>query len=183
MKTEDLKKLGIEDEDVIKQLHALAGRDVEKAKADVASLQAEVENANAQLAEAHAKIESFTSMDIEGVKAAAEEWKAKAEQAQAEAQAQIDKLKFDHALTGALSGAKAKNTKAVMALLNVNDLKLAEDGNILGLSEQLEAIKAENDYLFESDKPAPQFVGKTKNTGALTDTMTAAARRAAGLSD
>jgi len=121
-------------------------------------------------------------LDPEALQKAADDWKVKAETAQAEATSQIAALKFDHALDGALSGAKAKNVKAVRALLNTELLKLADDGSVSGLKEQLEKIKSENDYLFESDTPTPKVVvgGNPKNV--LSDSMVLAARRAAGLS-
>jgi hypothetical protein len=98
-----------------------------------------------------------------------------------DAQAEIVKLKFDHALEGALAEAKAKNPKAVKALLNFENLKLAEDGKIVDLEDQLKAIKTENDYLFESDQPVPRIVSAGQGKAKLSDSMVAAARQAAGL--
>ena len=69
-------------------------------------------------------------------------------------------MKFDYVLSAALTGAKAKNPKAVKALLDMDGLKF-NDGKIVGLDEQLAQIKADNDYLFESDEPAPEFVKGT----------------------
>ncbi len=65
----------------------------------------------------------------------------------------IKKQNFDFSLTDALRAQKVRNPKAVKALLNVENIKL--DGNkFLGLSEQIEALKQSDSYLFESDKPA-----------------------------
>ena len=69
-------------------------------------------------------------------------------------------MKFDYALTAALTGAKARNSKAVKALLDMDGLKL-NDGKIIGLDEQLSQIKEENSFLFESDEPAPTIVKGT----------------------
>lgn len=109
-----------------------------------------------QLAAANKQIEEFRGLDVEGVQRKADEWKAKFEQAEKDAQARIDKLQFDHALEAALSGAKARNTKAVAALLDMDSLKLA-DGKLEGLDKQLEAIRADNGYLFEDETQKPQF--------------------------
>ncbi len=105
-----------------------------------------------QLEAANKQIEGFKGLDIEGVKKAAEEWKTKAEKAEAEAKTRIETLQFDHALESALLGARAKNAKAVKALIDADALKL-KDGEIIGLSEQLEKLKADNDFLFEAAKP------------------------------
>ena len=182
MKREDLEKLGLNAEQ-IDQIMALHGKSVEKAKADLAALTTERDGLKKQLEDANAQIEGFKALDIEGVKKAADEWKAKAEQAQKDAEAQIKALKFDHALDQALAGAKAKNIKAVKALLSMEGLKLNDaDGSIIGLKEQLEKIQAENDYLFESDQPAPKIVAGGQNNKSLAqDPFIAAFRRGAGL--
>jgi hypothetical protein len=182
MKREDLAKLGLTDEKIIDAIMDAHGKDIEKQKSAAETAKASADALQSQLAEANKAIEGFKGMDIEGVKKSADEWKSKAEQAQAEAAKQIASLKFDHALDSALLGAKAKNAKAVKALLNSNDLKMAEDGSILGLDKQLESIKKDNDYLFESDKPIPQFITGGQSRSVLpTDAGEAAARKAAGL--
>ena len=58
------------------------------------------------------------------------------------------------------TGARARNSKAVKALLDMDGLKL-NDGKIIGLDEQLSQIKEENGFLFESDEPAPTIVKGT----------------------
>lgn len=180
MKREDLKVLELADE-VIDQIMKLHGKDVEAHKVQLTEAEKQATSLQGQLDEANKTIEGFKELDVDGIKAAANEWKTKAEQAKAEATAEIEKLKFDHALEGALTEARAKNPKAVKALLNFENLKLAEGGKIVDLDAQLKVIKEENDYLFESDQPVPKIVtggqGKTK----VTDSMVAAARTAAGL--
>jgi len=143
MKREDLKKMELADE-VIDQIMALHGKDVESHKSKLVTAETTADGFKTQLGEANKTIEGFKGMDIEGVKKTADDWKLKAETAQTESAKQLSDLKFDHALDGALTGAKAKNAKAVRALLKADDLKLAEDGSIVGLNEQLEKIKSEN---------------------------------------
>ena len=181
MKREELEKLGLE-KDAIDQIMALHGQTVEKHKTELATVKTEMQTVKDQLAEAGKQIEGFKSLDIDGVKKSADEWKAKAEAAEKSAAEQVAKLKFDTALTSALSSAKAKNAKAVQALLDANALKYNDaDGSIVGLSEQLEKIKAENDYLFESITPIPQIVKGGNNQPVMSDALTAAMRQGAGL--
>ncbi|WP_050491649.1 phage scaffolding protein [Clostridium botulinum] len=62
---------------------------------------------------------------------------------------QIQDMQFNYAIDGALKGANVRNTKAIKALLNMDNVKL--DGeNILGLTEQLESLKESDSYLFET---------------------------------
>jgi hypothetical protein len=67
---------------------------------------------------------------------AAEEWQAKMAQ-----------MQLDFAIDKALTAAKAKNAKAVKALLDMEKVKLDGD-QLLGLDDQLKAIKESDPYLF-----------------------------------
>ncbi len=147
MKREFLKRLELAD-DIIDQIMAEHGKGIEKYKTANETQKTELDGLKEQLAEANKTVESFKDLDVEGIKKAADEWKAKAEKADADAKAKIEAMQFDHALDGALTGAKAKNIKAVKALLDMEKVKL-EDGKITGLDSQLEALKTENGYLFE----------------------------------
>ena len=72
---------------------------------------------------------------------AAEEWQAKMAQ-----------MKLDFAIERALTTAKAKNIKAVKALLDMDKIKLDGD-QLLGIDEQLKALQQSDPYLFgESGK-------------------------------
>lgn len=146
-------------------------------KADFNTKNEELKTAKEQLNKANETISGFKAMDIEAIKQAADDWKQKAEKAEADAAAKISQVQFDSMLENTLSTAKAKNIKAVKALLDMEGLKL-NDGKIIGLEDQLEKIKAENDYLFEGDKKTPQFSAPTP--GVANDGMNAI-RAAAGL--
>lgn len=166
MKTEFLKSLNLSQE-VIDKIMAENGKDIaaEQKRADKIiqerdSYKLKAENLEIQVNDANAEIQKFKDMDVEGIRQAADDWKEKAEKAEADANKQISEMKFDYALTAALTGAKAKNVKAVKALLDKEGLKLNDD-KIIGLDEQLSQIKADNDYLFESDTPAPTIVKGT----------------------
>lgn len=168
MKTEFLKSLNLSQE-VIDKIMAENGKDiaVEQKKAEKViqerdSYKLKAESLEIQVNDANTEIQKFKDMDIDGIKKAADDWKETAEKAKADADKQISQMKFDYALSAALTGAKAKNTKAVKALLDMDGLKFNDnDGKIVGLDEQLAQIKTDNDYLFESDKPAPEFVKGT----------------------
>lgn len=91
---------------------------------------------------------------LEGKAAGHEELKAALEAAQeantqaiAEWEAKAATMRLEFAVEKALSDAKAKNTKAVRALLNMDNVKL--DGEqLLGLKEQLDALQKSDAYLF-----------------------------------
>lgn len=180
MKREDLVKLGVAEE-LIDQIMVLHGKDIEKHKTATETAKAELDGIKAQLTEANTTIEGFKKLDIEGVKKSADEWKAKAEKAQADAAAQVTQIKFDHALTQALVGAKAKNATAVRALLKLDDLKLTADGSIVGLEDQIKKVREANDFLFEAEGATPKIVAGTSSPPMLEDSFTTALRLGAGL--
>jgi hypothetical protein len=118
-----------------------------------------------EVAEAKKKLEAdlqARDAQLEQLKQAAgnsEELKAQIEALQAENkkaaeewQAKMAQMKLDFALERALTTAKAKNPKAVKALLDMEKVKL--DGEqLLGLDDQLKALQQSDPYLFgESGK-------------------------------
>ena len=181
MKREDLKTLGLTDEqiDTIMKAH---GEDIEKHKSAVDTTKAELARMAEQLAEANKAIDSFKGMDVEGIKKAADEWKAKAEQAAAEAKEQVTTMRFDHALEGAMTGSKVKYSKEVLARLKLEELK-DRDGNFIPerFEAQIKTVKESAGDLFESEGPQPRLVGSTNSTTTVSDATVAAARAAAGL--
>ena len=74
--------------------------------------------------------------------------------------AEIKQLKIDAAVEAALTGAKAKNSVAVKALLkDLDKAELADDGTIKGLAEQIEALQKSDEYLFEAKESKKSFKG------------------------
>lgn len=193
MKREWLKALGLTDEQIDK-IMGENGKDIEKAKGDLATKEKEVETFQGQLKDANKKIDEFKDLDVDEIKKQAKEYKEKFEKAEKEGKAELEKLQFEHKLESALSGAKAKNIKAVKALINMEGLKLNGD-DIVGLKEQLEAIQKDNDYLFDigdiednnEDNP-PTFVRpsnkkKEDTKESLGERLARRAREANGITD
>ena len=152
MTKEELLALGLTEEQ-ISEVFKINGKDVEKAKGDLSTKETELASTKEQLKTANTTIESYKGMNIEEIKKNAEEYKTKFEEAESKAQKEIETLKFNHAIENALGAAKAKNVKAVKALLNMEGLKLNGD-EIVGLKDQIENIKKDNDYLFDGVEPA-----------------------------
>lgn len=62
---------------------------------------------------------------------------------------QLQQTKLNGALNTALSAAKVRNPKAAEALLDMDKIKLTDDGKLDGLDDQLTAIKKSDGYLFD----------------------------------
>lgn len=69
--------------------------------------------------------------------------------------AEMRSLKIDNAVETALITSRAKTTKAVRALLDMDKIDLDKEGNVTGINEQLKALVDGEDtkYLFESSGP------------------------------
>lgn len=74
---------------------------------------------------------------------------------------ELTQLKLDNAVEIALSGAKAKNGKAVKAMLDMSKVKMGEDGKLSGFDEQIEALKKSDAYMFDvqDQQQQQQFTG------------------------
>lgn len=113
---------------------------------ELKDLQAQLKQRDEQLTELQTKAQGNEELQKQ-----IEALQQQNEQAQTEYQQQLQQKEFDFALTEALRDAKAKNPKAVKALLDTSTVKFV-DGKLIGLDEQLTALKTSDDYLFTSDK-------------------------------
>ena len=175
MTKEQLQKIGLTDEQ-IEKVFALKGKafnDLEKEKLSldekVEGLEAEKISLEKTIADANEKIDQFKEMDIDSIKQEVQDWEKKYKEAEESKNIEITELKRQNAIESALSSAKAKNIKAVKALLDVNSV-IVKDGQVYGLNEQLETIKKENEYLFESDKAVPTITLPTGGGDPITKT-------------
>lgn len=77
------------------------------------------------------------------------------EEALLEAEAKMAEKEKENAISDTLDKANSKNKKALSALIDFDKVSF-EEGKLVGLIEQIEALKKECDYLFveeETDKP------------------------------
>lgn len=137
---------------------------------ELMELNTELEGVKGQLSQANEQIAGFKELDIEGVKQKAAEWEQKYNQAAQDSAREIEQLKFDFALDRELTKAQARNPKAVKALLDRDALKY-DKGKIIGLEEQLETLKKNEDsaFLFGSAAPTVQFTTQSQSFHQMND--------------
>lgn len=182
MERKFLESLGL-DKDTIDKVLDQHSTEIGKQKQTLDALTAERDGLKTQLSEAGKTIDGFKAMDIDGIKRSAEEYKQKAEQAERDAAAKIADMEFNGLLSAAITGAKGKNAKAVMALLDMDALKASKNQEA-DIKTSLEALKKDSDYLFESDQTPPPYAagtGTTPPSGGKYPPEVAAIRAAAGL--
>ena len=171
MKKEDLVTLGLTEEQADSVITGF-GTMVPKARLDEKIKEAK--EYKEQVTERDTQLTALQSKAAgnEGLLAEITKLQEANQKAQAEYETKLSEQSFNFALESALSGAKVKNAKAVKALLDSEKIKL--DGNeLVGLKEQLEALKTSDAYLFESTeegkptfstKPKPKTEGVTKES-------------------
>lgn len=164
MKREFLQNFKIGDaplsKEIIDAIMDENGKDIEAAKKPFA----DYDTLKTQLTDANKAIEGFKAMDVDGVKKAADEWKAKYEQAEKDHAAKLADMKFDGLLSGAVSAAKGKNAKAIRALLDMDALKASKNQSE-DIKTALETLKKDSGYLFDDDQtPPPYAAGTGKQT-------------------
>ena len=164
MNTETLQGIGLNDEQ-IRSVMAEYGKEINPLKQAQAnaeqerdSLKSQLEDVNGQLSEAqkNSKKGSELQGQLKDLQKQFEDSKAKAEE-------QLQATKKDYEIAAALSKAGAKNDKAVKALLDTEKVNFDDNGKLIGLSEQLEAVKKDNDFLFadaNESNPKPTITSK-----------------------
>ena len=151
-----LEDLGLEKE-VVDKIMAENGKDIENAKANYDELKAELKTANATIADRDNQLKELkgSAKGNEDLTAKIAELEKQNKDEAKNHKAEIESLKINNAIDKALATFKAKTPKAVTAMLDMENIKFDEDGNITGIDEQLKTLLEAEDtkYLFSDDKP------------------------------
>jgi chromosome segregation ATPase len=154
MKREFLTELGLETEQVNK-IMAEHGRTVNSLKDKADEAKEEAEEFKSQLSDRDKQLKDL-SKKAEGNEDLQEQIKqlqADNKKVKVDYENRLAEKTFDFSLEKALSDAKAKNPRAVKALLDREAIKLDGD-KLLGLEEQLKSLQESDGYLFGDNEPA-----------------------------
>ena len=178
MKRNFLEDLGLEKE-VVDKIMAENGKDIENAKANYDELKAELKTANATIADRDNQLKELKDSvkDNEDLTAKIAELEKQNKDEAKNHKAEIESLKINNAIDKALATFKAKTPKAVKAMLDMENIKFDEDGNITGIDEQVKAIAEAEDTKYLFDSATPSFKGTVPGYSAddvdpKTDKMT-----------
>lgn len=163
MTRKQLEDLGLTKEQA-DSVMKINGDDIENAKGtaatEIKNLQTEVDGLKTQVGDRDKQLETLKASagDNADLKKQIEDLQTENATAKANHESELNQLKIDFAVEKALTGAKAKNIKAVKALLELDDAKLDKDGNVKGLAEQIEKLTSGDDtkFLFEAQKHTKQ---------------------------
>lgn len=163
MTRKQLEDLGLskEQSDSIMKIN---GDDIENAKsasaAEIKNLQTEVSGLKTQVSDRDKQLETLKASagDNEALTKQIADLQAENTKAKETHESEMNQLKVDFAVEKALTGAKAKNIKAVRALLDLTDAKFDKEGNVKGLQEQIDKLVAADDtkFLFDAAQQKQQ---------------------------
>ena len=174
IKKEDLIALGLAEEQADKVLEGYKGY-VPKSRFD--EVNTAKKNAEKLVEERDSQIEALKKSNEgnEALKTQIAKLQDDNKKAVEAKDAEIKKIKLDNAVNNALVGAGAKNVKAVLPFLKLDDAEFDDDGNVKGLTEKIDALKGadETSFLFNVTKQQ-KFSGATpkqqkqQSKGAVT---------------
>ena len=133
-----------------------------KTVAEAEKLRTARDNYKSQLDDATQKLEGFKGVNVEELQGKISALTDDLASQKAAFDKQLADRDFDDMLNTAITGSKAKNVKAVRALLDLEAIKASKNQSA-DIEAALKKVKEESDYLFTSDEPIDngQFVGGT----------------------
>lgn len=158
MELKFLTDLGIA-EDVANKILTAANKEVDTQKNLLTQKTNELKTANTSITDLTGKLKAFDGVDVDALKTAVKDWETKYN-------TDIANLKLQTAIDKALSGAKSKDPALVAALLDKTILKLDDKGELTGLTEQLDKLRKDKAFLFESEDNKQTDTGAFVITGA-----------------
>ena len=153
MKRKFLEDLGLE-ADTIEKIMIETGKDTTALKAKVDNLTEQLNVKEMAITEKNNKIAELEKVDVEAIKT------SEYERGKADGSKEIEVFKKQSALDKALQGYKAKDISILSKMLDMEKVKFNDKFEIVEvLEEQINPLKESHDYLFESEKPLPEFTG------------------------
>ena len=168
MTKDELKELGLTDEQIAAVVEDYGKNYV--AKSQFNQKNEELKQVKGEVDTLKGDIDALkkSNKDNEELTAQIDKLKADYKAREEEYNASIKQMKIDSIVDRALSGAKAKNNKAVRALLNLDGVEVEGD-TIKGLEEQINAVKENNAYLFGASVPTSPTPGvPSGSNGGIT---------------
>lgn len=152
----------------IKLANLATGAYVSKAKYD-SDLQAR----DTRIGELTKEVQDYDGVDVKKLQADVASWEKKYHD-------DIEKERITSAVQLAVAKAGSRSDKALTGMLDFDQIKVNEKGEVTGIDDQIAAIKKDNAFLFEPEKKQPEDVdlgGNHNSNGAnpdAPDTMEAA---------
>lgn len=190
MKRDFLRNLGIEDKEIIDKILDENSTDIGKAKGELETLQKTVKELEEAIKTKDTEIGTLqqSAKNVDDLNARIKQLETESTTAKTDYDAKLLEIKKSHAIENAVRDSKAKNNKAVMALLDMTKIEYKDD-ILTGVEEQLNTLKTGGDTNFLFDNTTVQISGThprnpSQNTGGaganptnLSDAIAAALKK------
>lgn len=149
MKRDFLKNLGIEDKDIIDKIMDENSADIGRAKGELQTYKDKVTELEGQIKTKDSEISTLKTQvgDTTTLNNKIAQLETDKTNLTNELNTKVAQIQKSHAIEGAVRDAKAKNLKAVLAQLDMEKITF-ENGELAGLTEQLDALKSGEDTSF-----------------------------------
>lgn len=158
------------------KIMAINGADIEKAKGDTTGLNQQITDLTNQITDRDNQLKTLKAQNTDNATLTRkiEELENANKTAKSNYEKTVADMKRDYAVNNSIRDAKAKNVKAVRALLDMDKVKMDGD-TVVGLKDQLDALAKSDAYLFETvetTNPGMKggFVAGTGSAGGGKDT-------------
>lgn len=172
MERKDLEALGLDDKQTT-EVMKLYNAGIEPIKQQLDDSKTELETTKQQVVERDGQIKSLGEQagNSEKLNKQIAELQETIKTKDSEAAASLTKVKTDNAVQMALRDAKARDAKAIMPFIDMDTVKLGNDGQLTGISEQIEKLQESHDYLFDKGddnggKPAVKITAGGNPSGS-----------------
>ena len=166
-----MKKLGLDDQTTDKVMDQYQ-KDVQQLKDTNAELQSKNDGLTEQMTSRDKQLSELkkNAGDNKELQAKLDKVLADNKEQAKEFQNKLNAQKKSYAVGNALRDAGARNPKTVEALLDLEKVSLDDNGQLIGINDQIENIKKSDGYLFSSNdnKPRVDF-GAKGNPSNSTD--------------
>ncbi len=173
MNREFLRSLELED-GVVESIMAKHGATIKELNDQVETQKTKAETLENQINERDKDLKTLREQlkDHEGANTELEALQSKYDEETQKLQSQLEHNNKMNEIRLAINKSGARNEKAILALLDLEEVKVNDDG-VQGLKEQLETLKESDNYLFEVvDKKKPNIVTGGNPQGAGSGTLT-----------
>lgn len=152
MKREDITKVFPEaTKEQIDALLDVHSADIGKVKGDYDTLKGQLDTANGTIKTLRDTVKQFDGVDVAALKQSVTDWEKKYNDDTAA-------LRLSAAIDRSLAEAGARNPRLLSAALDKTKLKLEGD-TVTGLSQQLEAVRKSDPYLFKEEPGSGSSTG------------------------
>lgn len=131
---------------------------------NINALKAQRDTYKSQLDTTKAELKKFDGINVEDLRGQITKLQTDLSAKEKEVAERISDIEFNSALEKAIKAAGGRNAKAITALIGDTKSLKASKNQEADIKAALEAVKKDNDYLFESVKP-PYVVSSTSGAG------------------